>query len=381
MRWSNSQSAGMGYFRKLGLSVTLLISALALSAGAADEKWAAATSPAPADPSEKAWPATVEPAHGPVMEGHERATDAGAEPAKPTTSKKAGAGSTALKTEPDLAAVPLDGKAAVTQPSLKGAKPDLKQEPVPTPSKSDRGAAPAFSLGPVTEKYPPPPPAKTQVVPPPAKVAPQANPAAAPVAAPQPVSVPNPAKTEEAEPPGDAMVPQAGKNAVLNQKPVQSYCVNIANSAMDARYLRQKKQLEDLRADIQKKTGELEARIEDFKGWMVKRDEFASKARDSLVSIYASMKSESAAKQLAELDEETASSVLAKLDARQSSAIMSEMEPKKAASLIDIIARASKLSVKEPAEPVAGAASEPSPEPEGADLEAPEKSAQTDGAP
>jgi flagellar motility protein MotE (MotC chaperone) len=132
-------------------------------------------------------------------------------------------------------------------------------------------------------------------------------------------------------------------------KPVQSYCVNITNSALDARYLRQKKQLENLKSDLQERTAVLEGKIAEYKDWLARRDEFASKAQDSLVAIYGSMKGETAAKQIAELDEETASSVLAKLDSRQSSSIIGEMEPKKAARLMEIIAGASKLPLDQAA--------------------------------
>jgi flagellar motility protein MotE (MotC chaperone) len=153
--------------------------------------------------------------------------------------------------------------------------------------------------------------------------------------------------------------------AAENPKAVQSYCVNISNPALDARYLRQKKQLEELRTDIEKRAAALEGRISDYKDWLTRREEFANKARDSLVSIYASMKTESAAKQLAELDEETASSLLSKLDSRQSSAILGEMDAKKAARLMEIVSGASRLSEGEGAvaEDLSGAASEASPGP------------------
>lgn len=142
--------------------------------------------------------------------------------------------------------------------------------------------------------------------------------------------------------PADVKPKEAGSKAA--EKPVHSYCVNINNTALDARYLRQKKFLDDLKEDVKKRTGELESTIATYKEWLKRRDEFVSKAQDSLVAIYGNMKSEAAAKQLSELEEETASSVLAKLDARQSSAIVGEMDAKKAARLMEIIAGAGKFS-------------------------------------
>lgn len=145
-------------------------------------------------------------------------------------------------------------------------------------------------------------------------------------------------------------MPAEGK-ARPTDKPVQSYCVNITNAALDARYLRQKKFLEDLKEDVKKRTTELEGTIATYQQWLKRRDEFVSKAQDSLVAIYGNMKSEAASKQLAELEEETASSVLVKLEARQSSAILGEMDPKKAARLMEIIAGAGKFSPENSATP------------------------------
>lgn len=138
-------------------------------------------------------------------------------------------------------------------------------------------------------------------------------------------------------------LPLSESGAGGTAKAVQSYCVNIANPALDARNLRQKKDLEDLRSDIDRRTTALEGKIAEYKSWLSRRDEFASKARDSLVSIYASMKAEPAAKQLAELDEMTASSLLWKLDSRQASAILGEMDPKNAARLMQIVSGAGRL--------------------------------------
>lgn len=140
-------------------------------------------------------------------------------------------------------------------------------------------------------------------------------------------------------------------------KKTTSYCLNIANPALDARYLLQKKRLVELKADIQSRTASLEKKISELRDWYVKREEFVRKARDNLVGIYASMKAEAAAKQLAEMDEETSSALLAKLDARQSSAILSEMESKKAAKLTGIMAGAVQVeSPTVPTPPAEGAA-------------------------
>lgn len=122
------------------------------------------------------------------------------------------------------------------------------------------------------------------------------------------------------------------------------YCASIADPAADARHRHQRKELEELRSEIRSRIAKLERRIAEYKEWLSRRDQFVDKVRESLVGIYASMKTEAAAKQLTEIDEETASAVLAKLDARNSSAIMAEMEPKKAARLVQLIASVGTIS-------------------------------------
>lgn len=150
--------------------------------------------------------------------------------------------------------------------------------------------------------------------------------------------------------------------------PVEQYCAGIANAAADARFAWQKKVLEDTARDVDNRIAQLEAKIGEFKSWLARRDEFSRKAHETLISIYAKMKPETAALQLTDIDEETAAAVLTKLNPRTASVIMNEIPPGKAARLSAIIAGAAK--VPEPKEtgqqqkPQSGNTGAPSPEAE-----------------
>lgn len=146
------------------------------------------------------------------------------------------------------------------------------------------------------------------------------------------------AKGENTEP--SAKTSEIAGGTEEDRKRTASYCLNIANAALDARYVLQKNKLEQLKTDIQSRTVALEKKISELEGWYTKREQFIRKARENLVAIFASMKAEAAAKQLSDLDEETAAALIAKIDARQSSAILSEMDSKKAARLTEFMAGA-----------------------------------------
>jgi flagellar motility protein MotE (MotC chaperone) len=255
---------------------------------------------------------------------------------------------------------PAGPQQAVTEfPKVQRAAPQQKKARSATKDdgSQSKGATGPHPTGTQKEIYPPPPQVKLNLattIPPlaEAKGQPLSGDVKKPLVAAPGSEAPAKSDSKVAKDARDQPVPSdeplAG-SMESGAKPVQSYCVNITNSALDARYLRQKKQLEDLKSDLQNRTTDLEGKIAEYKDWLARRDEFASKAQDSLVAIYGNMKGETAAKQIVELEDETASSVLAKLDSRQSSSIIGEMEPKKAARLMEIIAGASKLPMEQPA--------------------------------
>ncbi len=130
---------------------------------------------------------------------------------------------------------------------------------------------------------------------------------------------------------------------------VKSYCENIADPALDARFLHQKAELARLEDELAKKTALLEARKAEFQEWLKRRDEFISKAEGSLVKLYSKIKPDAAAPQLAAMDEEAAAALLLKLSAKSSSAILDQMETAKAARLVSVMIGAARPSDKPPA--------------------------------
>lgn len=118
---------------------------------------------------------------------------------------------------------------------------------------------------------------------------------------------------------------------------VKSYCENIADPALDARFLHEKAELARLEDELAKKTALLEVRKAEFQEWLKRRDEFIAKAEGSLVKLYSKIKPDAAAPQLAAMDEEAAAALLLKLSAKNSSAILDQMETVKAARLVSVM--------------------------------------------
>jgi flagellar motility protein MotE (MotC chaperone) len=136
--------------------------------------------------------------------------------------------------------------------------------------------------------------------------------------------------------------------------PASRYCSNIADAAIDARIAWQRQNLAEAEKHLQDKTAELEAKTAEYQRWLARRDEFAEKAKKTVVDIYTKMKPDAAALQLAALDEETAAAVLIKLDPRTASAVMNEMDPAQAARLTSIISGSAKGPGPKRPQPPAG---------------------------
>lgn len=143
---------------------------------------------------------------------------------------------------------------------------------------------------------------------------------------------------------------QSGQAAPAAEQPppasVKSYCENIADPALDARFLHQKAELARLEEELGKKTTLLEEKKVEFQRWMKRRDEFVAKAQDNLLKLYAKMKPDAAALQLAAMDEEAAAALLLKLSARTSSAILNQMDSAKGARLVSVMIGAGRPSDK-----------------------------------
>lgn len=132
------------------------------------------------------------------------------------------------------------------------------------------------------------------------------------------------------------------------------YCVNIAGTAADARIALQKAKLADIEKEIAKRMAALDAKANELKAWVERREQFQKRANEALAKIYTQMEPDAAALQLASMDEETAASVLMKLEPQNSSAILNEMLPEKASRLVATISGAARM--QRPGLPPAAAA-------------------------
>jgi flagellar motility protein MotE (MotC chaperone) len=167
---------------------------------------------------------------------------------------------------------------------------------------------------------------------------------------PRPVPAQNAWQVKTATPaPDPASPPKVEPLAAPAAEPpptVKSYCENIADPALDARFLHQKAELTYLEEELAKKTTLLESKKTEFQDWLKRRDDFISKAEGNLVKLYSKIKPDAAALQLAALDEEAAAALLLKLSAKSSSAILDQMDTAKAARLVSVMIGAARPSDK-----------------------------------
>ena len=120
---------------------------------------------------------------------------------------------------------------------------------------------------------------------------------------------------------------------VAVQMPVDDYCANISDLAADARYVLQKKILEDLQRKIDEKITLLEAKRAQSEELLKKRDEAVQQTQKGLVDIFSKMKPDVAAAQFEILDVATSASILKQLNARVASTILNEMKAPVAAAI------------------------------------------------
>jgi flagellar motility protein MotE (MotC chaperone) len=148
-------------------------------------------------------------------------------------------------------------------------------------------------------------------------------------------------KSEESDP--DALpIPQSSAPPL---SPAQQYCSNVVDATSAAQIAQQTKNLDRARKDIDDRISLLNAKAEVLKKWMKLREDFTSRATDSLVEIYSKMKPDSAAARLAAMDEMTSAAIIAKLLPKVSSPIMAEMDVDKAARLSAVIAGSGDIAI------------------------------------
>lgn len=146
---------------------------------------------------------------------------------------------------------------------------------------------------------------------------------------------PTPVRADGPTPPAEAPPP-------LETPLARGYCATIGTLAGDAKFAWQKKAIGELAADLESRTMRLEEKTKEYQVWLARRDEFAKKVTDNLVTIYSRMRAEAAGQQLMAMDEETAAAIIMKLDPRVSSAILNDMNPQNAARITSIISGAAR---------------------------------------
>jgi flagellar motility protein MotE (MotC chaperone) len=123
----------------------------------------------------------------------------------------------------------------------------------------------------------------------------------------------------------------------------QQYCFNTADSAADARFAWQAKKIKEMEAELEKRAQQLEAKTEEYKKWLARRDEFSKKAQEKLVAFYAKMRPDAAALHMTAMDDESAAALLTKLEPKVASLVMAEITPEKAAKIAAVISGAARI--------------------------------------
>lgn len=135
--------------------------------------------------------------------------------------------------------------------------------------------------------------------------------------------------SDDVQKPFARTTPSAANEATLAEK----YCASIADAAKAAWLQAQMRKLAEAEKQIEDRLKALEAKTEQHKLWLGKREEFERRSNDSLLKIYGRMKPDAAAAQLQGLDDLTAAAILSRLDPKIASQLMAEMEAGRAARL------------------------------------------------
>ena len=183
-----------------------------------------------------------------------------------------------------------------------------------------------------------PPDERTRFVQNDTPAAPQAQPAAAPEAQGMLPSAAQTSGTDTVVPrqrPLDALPPEATA--------AQQYCFNTADSAADARFAWQAKKIKEMEAELEQRAAQLEAKTEEYKKWLARRDEFSKKAQEKLVAFYAKMRPDAAALHFSAMDDESAAALLTKLEPKVASLVLAEIDPAKAAKIAAVISGAARI--------------------------------------
>ncbi|MEQ1715887.1 MAG: hypothetical protein ABL907_07875 [Hyphomicrobium sp.] len=130
-------------------------------------------------------------------------------------------------------------------------------------------------------------------------------------------------------------------------KPIaDQYCASVQGEAEAAKLYLQRKELKKAQEALDQGAKKVEAKIEELKSWMKRREDFLSQAKDNLTAIYSKMPPEAAASRFLAMNETVAAAILSKLPPKGASAILAEMESVKAARLSSLLAGAADVAEK-----------------------------------
>ena len=123
---------------------------------------------------------------------------------------------------------------------------------------------------------------------------------------------------------------QAEENSTSASSAVQpaaaDICEAFADKAAEAKLARHRKELLDVKADIEEQLVVLDEKTKVLEQLISKREQIRNLVSDSLVKMYSNVESEVAAQQLQELNPQMAAEVLQRLNPKQSGEIVTAME-------------------------------------------------------
>jgi flagellar motility protein MotE (MotC chaperone) len=132
---------------------------------------------------------------------------------------------------------------------------------------------------------------------------------------------------------------------LVSQTPTlaRDYCAAFVSEAEKARESRQKVELDDLNATLDKKLAEINEKTALLEKWVSQREAIMAEATTSVLKIYETMDPTVAAQEIAKLDLVGASAIIRKMKPAKASDILKEMPPATAARIVAVISSEANL--------------------------------------
>jgi flagellar motility protein MotE (MotC chaperone) len=117
----------------------------------------------------------------------------------------------------------------------------------------------------------------------------------------------------------------------------EDLCEAFADKAAEAKLARQRKELLEVKATIEKQLVVLDEKTKQLESWVTKRNEIRESVSTSLVKMYSNVESETAAQQLQKLNPQSAAEILQRLKPKQSGEIVTAMDVDFASKVMKIM--------------------------------------------